>query len=182
LHRPYGLAFEASGSLVVADNGDGSTFRFSPEGDRQTLFTSNFNTPQFLAVEPAPHQLLNVSTRGLVQGGENVLIAGFVIGGTGQIGTSILVRALGPSLSNFGVTNALPDPVLEVRDASGVLLASNNNWKDTQEEAITNSHLAPSNDKEAAVLIPLHGGAFTAVVGSATGAPGIAVVEVYNLQ
>lgn len=182
LDRPFGIAFEEGGTLVVADNGNGATVRVGLDGTRSTIFASEFNTPQFLAIEPAPHQLLNVSTRGLVQSGENVLIAGFVVGGTGPIGTSILVRALGPSLTDFGVTNALPDPVIEVRDASGVLLGSNNNWKDTQEEAITNSHLAPSNDKEAAILIPLHGGAFTAIVGSATGAPGIALVEVYNLQ
>jgi hypothetical protein len=125
--------------------------------------------------------LLNISTRGLVQSGDNVLIAGFVVGGTGPVGTSILVRALGPSLSAFGISNPLPDPVIELRDASGTLLASNNDWKDTQQAAISATTLAPSNDQESAILITLHGGAFTAIVGSATGAPGTAVVEVYNL-
>lgn len=182
LERPFGIAFESNGNLVVADNGNGGTFRFSPQGVRATIFSSQFNTPQFLAVEPAPHQVLNVSTRGLVQSGENVLITGFTISGTGAVGTSILVRALGPSLTAVGVTNALSDPVLELHDASGTLIGSNNNWKDTQEDAINLTQLAPGNDKEAAILMPLRGGAFTAVVMSGTGQPGIAVVDVYNLQ
>lgn len=182
LQKPYGLAFEASGNLIVGDNTAGATLRFTPTAIKTTVFQSNFNTPQFVAIEPAAHQLLNVSTRGLVQGGDNVLIAGFVVGGTGPVGISILVRALGPSLSDFGVANPLPDPVLELRDASGTLIASNNDWKDSQETAILGTNLSPTNDRESAILIPLHGGAFTAIVGSATGVPGTAVVEVYNLQ
>jgi sugar lactone lactonase YvrE len=180
--RPYGLAFDATGNLIVADNADGATLRYSPTAVKTVIFQSKFNTPQFLAVEPAQHQLLNISTRGLVQSGDDVLIAGFVVGGTGPVGTSILVRALGPSLSAFGVSNPLSDPVIELRDASGTLIASNNNWRDTQETAIKATTLQPTDDRESAILMPLHGGAFTAIVGSATGAPGTAVVEVYNLQ
>ena len=91
------------------------------------------------------------------------------------------VRGLGPSLVNFGITNPLADPRLEVRDASGTLLASNNDWRDSQEGAISLTGLQPTNDKESAILITLHGGAYTAILGSATGAPGTGVVEVYNL-
>ncbi|HEY8836057.1 MAG TPA: NHL repeat-containing protein [Chthoniobacterales bacterium] len=182
LSRPYGLAFEATGNLVVADNGAGATLRFSPTATKTVIFASNFNTPQFLAVAPAQHQVLNISTRGLVQSGNNVLIAGFTIGGNGPVGTSIVVRALGPSLAAFGIDNALPDPVLELRDASGTLLASNNDWKDSQQTAIQNSNLAPTDDHESAIITSLHGGAFTAIVRSATGEPGLALVEVYNLQ
>lgn len=182
LSRPYGIAVERLGTIIVADNGNGGTFRFTADGTRSTIFSSQFNTPSFLTVEPAPHILLNVSTRGVVQGGDNTLIAGFVIGGTGQIGTRILVRALGPSLAAFGLPNALPDPVLELHNASGTLLASNNNWRDTQEEDITSTTLQPTNDLEAAIVTSLTGGAFTAVVGSATGQAGIGLVEVYNLQ
>ena len=82
LSRPYGLAFEASGDLIVSDNGNGSTFRFTPAAVRTTVFNSNFNTPQFVAIEPATHQLLNISTRGFVEGGNHILIAGFIIGGS----------------------------------------------------------------------------------------------------
>lgn len=182
LGRPFGIALEANGSLVVADNEEGATVRYSATGTRSLIFSSDFNTPEFLAIEPAPHQLLNISTRGLVMTGDNVLIAGFFVGGTGPVGTNVVVRALGPSLTALGVTNALPDPVLELRDASGTLLASNNNWKDSQQEAIMNTGLAPTSDAESAIVTSLHGGAFTAIVRSATGETGTAVVEVYNLQ
>src|SRR5205807_1156644 len=151
-------AFEADGNLIVADNANGATLRYSAVGVKSTLFQSNFNTPQFVAIEPATHQLLNISTRGLVQSGNDVLIAGFVVGGTGPVETSILVRALGPSLSAFGISNPLPDPVIELRDASGTLLASNNDWRDTQETAISGTSLAPTNDRESAILTSLHGG------------------------
>jgi sugar lactone lactonase YvrE len=181
--RPFGIVFDLSGSLIVADNANGATLRFSPTGAKSTLFESDFNTPQFVAVEPAPHLLLNLSTRGFIQGnGSDPLIAGFVIGGTGPVGTTIVVRALGPSLADFGITNPLADPVIELRDASGTLLASNNDWKDSQEAAITLTHLNPTNDRESAILTVLRGGAFTAIVGSATGTPGTVVLEVYNVQ
>ena len=182
LGRPFGIALEANGSLVVADNEEGATVRYSATGTRSLIFSSDFNTPQFLAIEPAPHQLLNISTRGLVQSGDDVLIAGFFVGGLGPVGTNIVVRALGPSLTPLGVGNALPDPVLELRDASGTLIASNNNWKDSQQEAVMASGLAPTNDLESAIVTSLRGGAFTAIVRSATGVSGTALVEVYNLQ
>lgn len=181
LGRPFGIAFDLNGNLIVADNANGATIRITPTGAKTTLFESAFNTPQFVAVEPAQHALLNLSTRGFVRGGNDVLIAGFVIGGTGPVATSIFVRALGPSLSAFGITDPLPDPVIELRDASGTLLASNNDWKDSQEAAIRGTHLNPTNDRESAILTTLRGGAFTAIVGSATGASGTVVLEVYNL-
>jgi sugar lactone lactonase YvrE len=182
LGRPYGIAFESNGNLIVADNDDGATLRFGPDGTKTVIFSSNFNTPQFVAIEPAAHQLLNISTRGLVQGGDDVLIAGFFVGGTGPVGTTIVVRALGPSLSGLNVANPLPDPVLELRDSSGTLIGFNNDWKDLQEGIITAANLAPTNDKESAIYTILHGGSYTAVVRSATTATGTAVVEVYNLQ
>lgn len=182
LSAPYGINFDANGNLIVADNEDGATLRFSATGTKSTIFQSNFNTPQFLAVEPAAHQLLNMSTRGLVQTGDDVLIAGFVVGGNGPVGTSVLIRALGPSLSGFGVVNPLSDPFLELRDASGTVLATNNDWQDSQKDAISATTLAPSNDHESAILTSLHGGSFTAIVRGANGSTGTAVVEVYNLQ
>lgn len=181
LGRPYGIAFDANGNLIVADNERGATSRISPDGTKSVLFQSDFNTPQFVAVEPSQHTLLNISTRGLVLGGDDNLIAGFVVGGNGPVGTSILIRALGPSLSALGISNPLPNPVVELRDSSGTLVASNNDWRDSQENAITATHLNPPNDKESAILINLRGGSYTAIVGPADGATGTAVIEVYNL-
>jgi len=182
LSRPYGLAFDVTGNLIVADNESGATLRYTADGTKSVLFQSDFNTPAFLAVEPAQHRLLNISTRGFIQGGNNTLIAGFVVGGTGPVGTTVIVRALGPSLAAFGVTNPLPDPVLELHDSSGTVIASNNDWGDTQAGAISNSGLAPSDSHESAIQATLQGGSYTAVVGTFTGAPGTAVVEVYQLQ
>ena len=95
--------------------------------------------------------------------------------------TTFLLFTLGPSLSAFGISDPLADPVIELRNASGTLLASNNDWKDTQQTAISATTLAPTTDRESAILTTLRGGAFTAIVGSATGAPGTVVLEVYNL-
>ncbi|HEX8489620.1 MAG TPA: hypothetical protein VF626_01260, partial [Chthoniobacterales bacterium] len=183
LGRPFGIAFDRSGNLVVADNEEGATLRFSPDGTKTIIFQSEFNTPQFVGIEPAQHHLLNISTRGLVHSGDDVLIAGFFIGGTGPVGTVVVVRALGPSLTPLGVTNALPDPVLELRDSSGTLIASNNNWKDSQQALISGSYanLVPKNDAESVIVATLRGGSYTAIVRSATTATGTALVEVYHL-
>lgn len=180
--RPYGVAIDVNGNIIVADNANGATLRYTPDGTKSTIFQSDFNTPAFVAIEPAQHRLLNISTRGYNQGGNDVLIAGFIVGGTGPVGTKIAVRALGPSLSSFGISNPLADPTLELRDASGALIASNNNWADTQQGEIIAAGLAPSNALESALITTVQGGTYTAILGSATGSPGTAVIEVYNLQ
>jgi sugar lactone lactonase YvrE len=182
LSHPYGLAFEDTGNLIVSDNGNGSTFRFTPAGVRSTLFGNNFNTPQFVAIEPATHQLLNLSTRGFVEGGDHILIAGFIIGGNGPVGTTVVVRALGPSLSTAGVVDPLPDPLLGIRDSNGTLVAFNDNWQDAPLAQRVGGTLAPTDAHESALQLVLHGGSFTAIVTSANGTTGTAVVEVYNLQ
>jgi sugar lactone lactonase YvrE len=181
LSRPYGLAFDSNGNLIVADNETGATLRYTPDGTKSIIFQSDFNTPAFVAVEPAQHHLLNISTRGFVQGGNNTLIAGFVVGGNGPVGTTVIIRALGPSLSAFGITDPLPDPILELHDSSGAVIASNNDWQDSQSAVLQSSGLAPSDSHESAIQATLPGGAYTAVVGTVTGAPGTALVEVYQL-
>ncbi len=180
LGRPYGLAFEASGNLIVADNGNGSTLRFTPAGVQSTIFSSDFNTPQFVAIEPSIHQLLNISTRGFVQGGDRLLIAGFVVGGGAPVGTRVVIRALGPSLATAGITDPLADPALEVRDSSGTLVASNNNWNDAPIEKRLVPPFQPTNAREAGLALTLRGGAYTAIVSNADGTTGTALVEVYN--
>ncbi len=181
LSGPYGLAFEATGNLIEADKDSGSTFRFTPAGVRSTVFTSAFNTPQFVAIEPAPHQILNISTRGFVEGGDHILIGGFIIGGIGPVGTTVVVRAIGPSLSTAGIVDPLADPVLEVRDSSGTLVAFNDNWQDASPAQRVGSNLAPTDAHESALQLVLLGGAYTAIVTSADGTTGTAMVEVYNL-
>jgi hypothetical protein len=124
-------------------------------------------------------QLSNISTRGFVQTGDNVMIGGFIASGaSGSV--DLVVRALGPSLAQF-VPNPLADPNLRLYDSNGTLIRLNDNWKDTQQAAIENSGFQPPNDLDSAILITLPTGAYTAIVRGKNGGTGIGLVEVYHL-
>ncbi|MEY2504620.1 MAG: hypothetical protein QOG27_900 [Verrucomicrobiota bacterium] len=120
---------------------------------------------------------VNLSTRMIVETGDNVLIGGFIIYGTGQ--KQVAVRAIGPSLP---VAGALSDPILELHDATGAIVASNDNWRSTQQTALIAAGLAPANDLDAALITTLSTGNYTAVVRGANNATGQALVEVYDLD
>jgi CSLREA domain-containing protein len=122
--------------------------------------------------------LTNISTRGFVDIGQNVMIGG-VISGNGSV--RVIVRALGPTLTQFGVPNVLADPVLDVRNAQGTSLATNDNWKDTQQAEIQASGKAPPNDNESAIIIVRPAANTTAIVSGKNGTTGNALVEVYTL-
>ena len=123
----------------------------------------------------------NISTRGFVGTGDDAMIAGTILEQT--VGTTrIVVRALGPSLAAAGVTDPLADPVLQLRDASGAIIAENDNWRDGQAGALTAVGLAPSNDKESAIFMRLPSGAYRAIVRGKDNAAGIGLVELYNLH
>jgi hypothetical protein len=125
-------------------------------------------------------QLLNISTRGVVRTGNQVVIAGFIL--AGDFGEArVLLRAIGPSLNAAGITNALADPMLELRDNNGALLGSNDNWKDRQQTAIEATGLAPQNDLEATILATLPPGSYTAIASGHDGTIGVGLIEVYNL-
>lgn len=126
---------------------------------------------------PGASVLGNVSTRVLVQTGDEVLIGGFIISGTQP--KQVIVRGIGPSISLPGV---LADPMLELHDSSGAIIATNDNWRTDQEQEILASGLAPTNDNESAILMTLDPGAYTAIVSGANGGTGIALVEVYDLD
>ena len=130
-----GLAFDSAGNLFVASNTAGTISKITPNGTK-TTFASSLSQATFLAFEPLPQKVLNASARAFVQTGDNVLIVGFVVGGSALVNNPILVRALGPSLSQSGVSNSLSDPKLELYDRSGTLIASNDNWQDTQKSQI----------------------------------------------
>jgi hypothetical protein len=126
-------------------------------------------------------RLANISTRGFVETGENVMIGGFILGGGNGAG-KVIVRAVGPSLAKAGVAAPLADPMAELRDASGTLLASNDEWKATQQVEIEGTGVAPTNDHESAIVATLPSGNYTAIVKGFNGKTGVALVEVYNLQ
>ena len=125
--------------------------------------------------------LTNVSTRGFVGTDQNVMIGGFITeGGNGS--TEVIVRALGPTLSNFGVANALADPTLELRDINGNLIRSNDNWRSTQQAEIIATGLQPSNDAESAIVATLAPSNYTMIVRGVNSTTGVALVEVYRLN
>jgi hypothetical protein len=124
--------------------------------------------------------LANLSTRVQIGTGSNVAIAGFIV--TGSAAKQVVVRGLGPSLVNVGVQGALGDPMLELYDASGNLLAANNDWQQTQAQVLRDANLAPSNNLESAILATLTPGAYTAILRGNANATGIGLVEVYDLQ
>jgi len=122
----------------------------------------------------------NISTRGMVGTGQNVLIAGFII--SGNQSKKVIVRALGPTLSNFGVNGPLADPTVTIVNSSHVVVASNDNWRNTQEAEIAASGFAPPNDLESAIIATLAPGSYTAVVSGKNGGTGVGLVDVYQLD
>jgi hypothetical protein len=112
--------------------------------------------------------------------GDNVGIGGFII--SGQTPKHILLRAIGPSLSQFGVPNPLPDPVLELYGSGPSPILVNNNWRDTQEGQISATGVPPTNDLEAAIDTTLPPGSYTAIVRGNNGGVGVALVEIYDLN
>ena len=129
----------------------------------------------------AASRLANLSTRAFVGTGGNVVIAGFVLG-PNISNDRIVIRGLGPSLSAFGITNALADPTLELRDENGVLVFANSDWQDNASQAaqITAAGLAPTNTKESAIAATLPAGLYTAILAGVNNSQGVGIVEVYD--
>jgi len=125
--------------------------------------------------------LTNVSGRGFVGTGDNMVISGFMIGDVAS--RTVVVRALDPSLSFFGVSGVLSDPTLTIYDSTGSVIASNDNWQDDIHSLdIQQNGLAPTNDPESAITLSLPAGAYTAIVSGVNGATGNALIEVYDLD
>ncbi|HEX8897218.1 MAG TPA: hypothetical protein VF751_00850 [Chthoniobacterales bacterium] len=179
--QKYGLtpASELEAAAEI-DPGNGGNFTAIVRGKNNS---SGIALVEFYdVINGATMYLANVSTRGLVQGGDNVMIGGFIAGdGNGQF--PFVLRALGPSLSGFGVQNPLPDPFLELHDSNGDTLWINDNWQEDepQKDDIIAAGLAPSDPKESAMLMMLPPGAYTAIVRGNGGGTGLALVEIYQL-
>jgi hypothetical protein len=124
-------------------------------------------------------RLSNISTRGFVENGAKSIIAGTIVHGPGA--ENILFRALGPTLAALNVPNVLADPFLDLRDTNGVRIASNSNWKDTQQAEIQATRFAPPNDTESAIAVTLQPGNYTAILSGENGTTGNGLVEVYAL-
>jgi glucose/arabinose dehydrogenase len=137
--------------------------------------------------QAADSQTANLSTRGFVQAGDNVMIGGFILGGDPS-GTTLLIRGLGPSLTASGVANVLADPALELHNADGTIVVSNDNWKvndqtqESQEADVIATTLPPADDHEAATIARLAPGAYTVILRDKADGVGVGLLEIYHLQ
>jgi glucose/arabinose dehydrogenase len=186
----YFFADLCSGWIRVFDPGAGAatdfaTGIFSPVDlhvgpDGALYYLAQGSGGQVFRISALPAQALNISGRARVETGERVAISGFIV--TGSAPKRVGVRAIGPSLINFGVVAPLADPVVQLRRGDGSLLMANDNWKNTQQVEITAAGLAPSNDNEAALIATLTAGNYTAIVSGKNGGTGVALAEVYDLD
>jgi hypothetical protein len=168
-------------SAIIADLAPGS-YTAVVRGLGNTVGTGVVDAFDLSASSPA--KLANIATRGLIQPGDKLMIAGFII----QNGpVRAVLRAIGPSLSAFGITNALADTTLQLRDGNGALVVENDDWKarsdgSSQEAELEATGLQPTNDLEAAFVTTLQPGQYTAQVRGKPETTGIGVVQVYFLQ
>jgi hypothetical protein len=200
--------YDAAGKLMATNDNwrESSSANYlmqlglAPSDDREAALLTGFADGGFTAVvrsadgsagiavveaydisQSAGGEVANISTRGFVQPREGVMIAGFILEQSNGP-TRIVARALGPSLAAAGVTNRLIDPMIELHDAQGALIASNDNWRDGQPDALTAVGLAPSNESESAIFVRVAPGAYTAIVTGKANSSGIALVEIYDLH
>jgi hypothetical protein len=133
-------------------------------------------------VEPTANSTItNISTRGFIGTDNNVMIGGVIVSAPSTASQKVVVRALGPSLTQFGVSDALQDPILELHNAQGATIAFNDNWKSSQQSDIQGLGFAPGDDRESAVLTNLVNGNYTAIVRGKNGTTGVGLIEVYSL-
>ena len=200
---------QANGSLILkTDNWkdnqraqiEGSIYQ--PTDDRESVIVATLQPAAYTATlsgngqttgigtveiydndQEADSQLANISTRGFVQTGDNVMIGGFQLG-LGSNNVQVAVRGLGPSLSQFGLSNLLADPTLELHDSNGAILASNDDWQsDAVSAGQLSAHgLALPDLKESGIFTSLPPGAFTAILAGKSGGVGIGLIEIYNLH
>jgi hypothetical protein len=156
----------------------------SPEGIDLDVIGYDLAQPQ-----TGPPRLGNISTRSFVQTGDNVMIGGFIVQGAGP--KRVIIRAIGPELTQFGITDALANPTLELHNGSGAVIATNDDWQTTiiggiitssQVSDIQNSGHAPTAASESAIIADLPPGNYTAIVNGVNSTTGVALVEVYDLS
>jgi hypothetical protein len=163
-------------SAIVANLAPGS-YTAVVRGFGNTTGTGVVDAYDLSAASPA--KLANIATRGLVQPGDQLMIAGFIVR---NAPARIVLRALGPSLLGFGISNALPDTTLQLRDQDGAIVLENDDWKTSQQHELENTGLQPPHDLEAALVTTIQPGQYTAQVRGKNGESGIGVVEVYFVQ
>jgi hypothetical protein len=199
----------SNSSLMTNDNWVDSPQRsqfegtvFKPSDDRESVVLATLSAGNYTALltgkdnttgvgtvevydrdQAAAAQLGNISTRGFVQSGENVMIGGFILGGATN-NARIALRGIGPSLAQFGLNPVLEDPTLELKDANGTTLVANDDWLSDPVSAamLTANGLGLKDTKESGIFTLLPPGQFTAILAGKSGGVGIGLVEIYNLR
>ena len=187
------------GGLITGDqSAEISASQLAPSNDLESAIIANLAPGSYTAVvrglgnttgtgvvdaydisAASPARLANIATRGLIQPGDKLMIAGFIV----QNGpVRAVIRAIGPSLLAFGITNALADTTLQLRDQNGLIVLENDDWKTDQQQELENTGLQPTNDLEAAIVVTIQPGQYTAQVRGKNETTGIGVVQVYFLQ
>jgi hypothetical protein len=153
---------------------------YSPDGHSNSYVLSTGG--QYCAEALSGGLLENISARTNVQTGDKVTIGGFIVSDALSTSKTFLIRGIGPSLSQYGVTGVLQDPTLDLHGGDGVTVATNNNWTDSQEAQIQSTGLAPMDDREAAIYATLTPGSYTAVMRGINNTTGIGLLEVYDIS
>ena len=184
-----GATFIEQNGLAPSDPAESASLQTDLAPGAYTMVVRGNNSTQGVSLaeayeilSPGLSSLLsNVSGRGFVGTGDNVLISGFIVGDVGS--ATVIVRALGPSLGSFGVSQPLSDPVLTIYDSKGNVIASNDNWQDDNNAVLVQQNgLAPPDALDSAIVLYLPAGAYTAIVSGVNGATGNALLEVYHLN
>jgi hypothetical protein len=165
---------------------ESAIFQVLPPGNYTAILagkngTTGVGLMEVYDLSPGFAELTNVSTRGFVGSDQSVMIGGFITSG-GNGSTQVVVRGLGPTLSQppFNLSGTLADPVVTLVDQNGTVVKTNDNWKNTQQAAILATGLAPPNDLEAAILAPVAAGNYTAILSGTGGGTGIGLIEIYK--
>ena len=162
-------------SAIIANLAPGS-YTAQVRGFGNTTGTGVVDAYDLSAASPA--RLVNISTRGLVQPGDKLMIAGFIVQNASM---KIVVRATGPSLLQFGISNALPDTTLQLRDQNGAIVRENDDWMSDQKAELEATGLQPTSNLEAALVQTIAPGQYTAQLRGKPESTGVGVVEVYFL-
>lgn len=185
---PAQAAQISAAGLALPDPKESGIVDILPPGAYTAILAGNNNTTGVGLVEiydinrATDSQLANISTRGFVLTGNNVMIGGFILGGTAN--THIVVRGIGPTLAAIGINPALTDPTLELHDGNGMLLSTNDNWQEDPASAtqLISLGLALQDPNESGIYISLSPGSFTAILAGKNGGTGIGLVEIYNVH
>ena len=200
LHGPSGFATITNDDWQQASNASEVPAILQPKDSRESVIITTLQPGAYTGIihgkdgaigialvefydlsSDVPSELANISTRSFVQTGDNVMIGGFILGGSQGDKVNVIVRAIGPSLADQGVANPLPDPVLDIRNKDGTPAASNDNWQDDPNASkVNDAGIAPKSALESALYLSLPPGEYTAIV-SGKGSTGVGLVEIFHV-